>query len=324
MTRRRKIAPARLSSKRLAQAFVIVALPLTSVFIWHRFADEPTQGRIEIGTLAVVDLVRENRRTPHEIVFWLDLVADAMPVVRGRAVAVDRAVAGNDFSECGAPVANRPLTTLHNLGYDVGYDETLRNPVWVSYKVFAPRFPDHARPRDFETDRRTLARVESRDYAHSGYDRGHMAPNNAICLDYGTSAQRETFLMSNIAPQRHALNAGLWKTMEQRILRRYPARFTEVRVTCGPVFDGTPRYIGGRVRVPDAFYLIVSDRDDTTGELRAQAYLVPAGQEAAEADPSDYLTEIRSIERRTGLNFFPRLPAASQDRLETAKAIKAW
>ena len=321
----RKGKRGRLNPRRLLIALVAVAIPGAGLATWHRFADEKTKGEIEVGTLVVVDVIRENRHAPRELVFWLDLVADAMPVVRGRAIAIDPIASGGGFSEGGAPVADRPLTMLHNLGYDVGYDESLRNPAWVSYKVFEPKFEEHKRPGAFETDRRTRAKVRSSAYVDSGYDRGHMAPNNAIDLDYGREAQEQTFLMSNITPQRHALNAGFWKNMEQRILRRYPRRFTEVRVTCGPVFEaGDTRTLREGVRIPVAFYLIVSDRDDTARELRAQAYLVPAENTPADEDPSRYLTDIRTIETRTGLNFFPALPREAQDALETTKAIKAW
>lgn len=318
---------ARLNPKKLLIAFAATVLSGLSLFTWHHFADDVTKGKIETGTLVVADVLRENRHTPPELVFWLDLVADGMPMVRGRGVAVTPADLGDEkFTPGGAPRCERPLTPLNNIGYVVGYDERRKNPAWVSYKVMAPRFGAEPRPASFEPDNRTASRVRSTAYAHSGYDRGHMAPNNAVNLCYGPEAQRETFRMSNVTPQLHALNDGLWRAMEQRVLRRYPRRFKEVWVTCGPVFEnpGRPQKIREGVWVPDAFFLIVTDRDEDTGELRAQAYLVPQRPIPEDEDPSAYLTEIRTVEKKTGLNFFPSLPAKSQDALETTKAIKAW
>lgn len=89
-------------------------------------------------------------------------------------------------------------------------------------------------------DKRTAARVEPDDYTRSGYDRGHMAPNYGIATRFGRQAQEETFLMSNISPQKHGLNAGVWKTLEQRIATNYPGRFGEVWVLAGPVFAARP------------------------------------------------------------------------------------
>lgn len=323
----RRINPLRLNPKKLLIAFAGVATCGLSLFTWHHFADEKTKGQIEVGTLVVVDVLRENRHTPRELVFWLDHVADAMPVVRGRGVAVTPAELGDDkFTPGGAPQSARRLTLLANIGYVSGYDETRRNPAWTAYKVTEPKFPKDERPAGFETDRRTQARVRSTAYDHSGYDRGHMAPNNAIDLCFGKEAQKETFLMSNVTPQLHALNAGFWKELEQRILRRYPRRFKEVWVTCGPVFDNAQpaQQLREGVWVPDRFFLVVTDRDEATGELRAQAYLVPQRGIPEDDDPTDYLCDIRTIEQKTGLNFFPKLPVKAQDALEIPKALKAW
>jgi endonuclease G len=321
------VSLAKLNPKKLIIAFAGVATCGLSLFTWHHFADDVTKGKIETGTLAVVDVLRENRITPPELVFWLDLVADGMPMVRGRGVSVTTAdLGGEKFTPGGAPLCERQLTPLRNTGYVVGYDERRKNPAWVSYKVMTPRFDMTPRPSSFEPDNRTSARIRTTAYSHSGYDRGHMAPNNAINLCYGTEAQRETFRMSNITPQLHALNDGLWRAMEQRVLRRYPRRFKEVWVTCGPVFENPDRVqkIREGVWVPDAFFMIVTDRDEDTGELRAQAYLVPQRDISENEDPSDFLTPIRTIETKTGLNFFPNLPTKSQESLETPKALKAW
>lgn len=310
-------------------AFVGVTASLGIVGVVHHFAGDETKAKIESGTLAVMDLVRENRATPQEVVFWLDLAADAMPLMRGRGVATtdaERATPDDNLPPGGAPRCARPLTRLRNIGYDAGYDETRRTPAWAAYRAFAPAHPAPPRPKYFETDTRTRARVDPAWYSHSGYDRGHMAPNHAVAVCRGATAQRETFLMSNIAPQIHGLNDGLWRVMEQRIISRYPARFKSVNVVCGPVYDHAdhPKTIRGGVWVPDAFFLVVTDTDEDSGELRAQAYLVPHREIAESEDMSDYLTDIRTIETRTGLNFFPDLPSEKQNALETAKALKAW
>ncbi len=326
-SRAARLPLARLNPKKLLIALVGMVISGLSLFTWHHFADDVTKGKIETGTLLVVDVLRENRHTPSELVFWLDLVADGMPMVRGRGVSVSQADLGDEkFTPGGAPLCERPLTPLRNTGYVVGYDERRKNPAWVSYQVMTPRFETTPRPASFEPDNRTTARIRSTAYSHSGYDRGHMAPNNAINLCHGPEAQRETFRMSNITPQLHALNDGLWRALEQRVLRRYPRRFKEVWVTCGPVFENSdrPQKIREGVWVPDAFYMIVTDRDEDTGELRAQAYLVPQREISESEDPTNYLTDIRAIEKRTGLNFFPNLPPKSQDTLESTKAIKAW
>lgn len=212
---------------------------------------------------------------------------------------------------------------LTNEGYIVGYSETLGNPLWAAYRMQdLARLPKPAaRPEKFEMDRRTAARVSPDDYAGSGYDRGHLAPNFAIATRYGSKAQRETFLMSNITPQLHSLNAGLWRELEMKIATSYPARYGEVWVFTGPVFGEQPRRLRGGVVVPDAFFLIVIDENE--GKLRTLAFIVP--QEArSDANPASFLTSIDAIQRRTGLDFLSELDDASESAIEQTTAKRVW
>ena len=208
---------------------------------------------------------------------------------------------------------------LANQGYAVGYCDAVGNPVWAADHVRdLARLPTPgARPDKFETDRRTAARVAPGDYAASGYDRGHLAPNYAIATRYGTAAQRETFLRSNVTPQLHALNVGLWQELEQKIATSYPARYAEVWAITGPVFAATPKKLRGRVAVPEAFFLIVIDEHE--GKLRTLALIVP--QEAPpDAEPERYLTRFDEIERRIGLDFLGELDDAAESQVEAQRA----
>jgi len=222
----------------------------------------------------------------------------------------------------GAPTsASGALRILKNTGYAVGYSDARGNPLWAAYGVSdRPVTEVPPRPEKFVVDRRTVARVTSAAYTGSGYDRGHLAPNYAIALHHGARAQEETFLMSNIIPQRHGLNAGLWKKLEQRIARNYPARFGEVWVLAGPIFGRNPQRLREDVEVPEACYMILVD--ENAGRLRTLAFIFP--QQPLSDDLADYLTTIDEIEARTGLDFFGALPAATQHALESTKASRVW
>ena len=220
-----------------------------------------------------------------------------------------------------APPAT-PLRVLANTGYVVGYSETLGNPLWAAYRVTDIDLKDSPpRPDSFTADVRTTARIESQVYSNSGYDRGHMAPNYAIATRYGQRAQEETFQMSNISPQRHALNAGSWKQLEQRIATNYAGRFGEVWVLAGPVFGADPKRLRHRVAVPEAFYMIIVDESD--GRVRAEAFLFPQ-ETPAMAKLDDYLVSADEIERRTGLDFLSELPDETENALEARRVERAW
>lgn len=218
-----------------------------------------------------------------------------------------------------------PATTvrvLANTGYLVGYSDGLGNPLWAAYRVMDIDLQDSPpRPDAFTSDLRTAARIEPQVYNGSGYDRGHMAPNYAIATRYGQRAQEETFQMSNISPQRHALNAGVWKQLEHRIATNYAGRFGEIWVLAGPVFGVNPEKLRRRVAVPESFYMIVVDESD--GRVRAEAFLFPQDTPAT-VRMDDYLAAIDEIERRTGLDFLAELPDTAEDALEARRVERAW
>jgi endonuclease G len=53
-----------------------------------------------------------------------------------------------------------------------------------------------------------------RNYRNSGFD-NHLCP--AADMEFNVNAYNETFLTSNIAPQDHRFNAGIWNRLEQKI-----------------------------------------------------------------------------------------------------------
>jgi len=127
--------------------------------------------------------------------------------------------------------------------------------------------------------------------------------------------------MSNITPQLHALNAGLWKELEMKIATSYPARYAEVWAIVGPVFGANPPRLPGGVLVPEAFFAILVDEHE--GKLRTFALLIP--QDAAPSnDVARFLTTIDEIERRTQLDFLPELDDVSENEIERVRAARVW
>jgi endonuclease G len=286
-------------------------------------SERPQKVAIEHRVLDVVDTVREDGTTPRKVVDALDRFADGTEAVKGDIVPAP-APDKDATAPYGDPADRLGLKHLVNRGYSVGYDEALPSPRWSSYRVFPYKDVHHDRPSTFKPDARTSAHVTTSEYVRSGYDRGHLSPNFAISVCYGEEAQKETFLLSNIVPQLHALNAGLWKDMEQRIMKRYVARYGTVWVQVGPVFTTPPTKQVGRIPVPSSFWMVISEYEESVHGIRAIAYLVPHEEKWRDAELTRYVVSIRRVEELTGLDFFPKLPKATQDRLESAPAPRAW
>lgn len=327
--RSRKKTPAGILSRfkrfsfRLFFATIIaVAVAGGSGYFLYKKQDREIQLQMEHYTLLALDLVRENRHVPIEVRLVLDFVADRIPLHVG--LTVDAAQFDGDRTHIfgGIPESDRPLRILENAGFLVGYDEARGNPAWVAYRAFEPEsLTAPERPEQFFVDRRTRARIEPQMYTNSGFDRGHLAPNYAISVLHGAEAQEETFAMSNIIPQSPNLNRRIWRDLEQRIIRRYTSRFSEVWTIVGPIYPNEPELIGGRVAIPEASFKIVLDEHDRG--LRALAFLIPQTVDGDE-DPAQFLTSIREIEERTGLDFLTALDRPVQDEIELHANRRVW
>jgi len=224
----------------------------------------------------------------------------------------------------GMPVASIPLTILQRTGYVVGYDEQRHNPAWVAYHIPpAQAYQSGNRPDEFELDSATRSKTRHEDYTNTGYDRGHMAPNYAITTRYGRQAQLETFLMSNVVPQKPDLNRGPWRELEMEIAGPggFAKRLNGVWVITGPVYDEHRVTLRSGIEIPDAFYKIVID--EIGGYPRALGFIMPQNA-PLKAKPERYLTSVDEIERQTGLDFLSQLDDTLEQRIESATEGALW
>lgn len=226
------------------------------------------------------------------------------------------------YAYAGLPKIEHPVVVLRNIGYVAGYSEQRRDPLWVCYRVFRVENESAPpRPSGFRVDERTHARVSPEDYKATGYDRGHMAPNYAIATRYGTEAQRETFLMSNIVPQTPQLNRGLWQRLETLIARTYAQEYEQVWVIAGPVYSREARALGSGVDIPVSCYGIVLD--EVNGAPRVMAFVIPQDV-PPDAKLEGYLQSVDDIEAMTGLDFMAGVPDEVEVRLEAQRAACLW
>jgi len=221
---------------------------------------------------------------------------------------------------------DRPLAinrVLRNEGVLIGWSDLRVNPLWVSYQLKAVDDPRIAERPGYRRDWRALWPIAPDSYFGSGYDRGHMAPNYAIAANYGRQAQRQTFLMSNISPQRPDLNRRLWQRLEEVVIDRFAARFGTLQIITGPIFgegiDGFFRRVG-LVQIPEKFYKIIVVPGS---QPRALAFIM--AQDVAGNEPLDrYLASIDEVEALTGLDFFSQLPGPLEHRLESSVKTAGW
>jgi endonuclease G len=262
---------------------------------------------------------------------WLTLPA---LLTWGAWYGYETQVARPQMAYMGVPEARdwtQPATwfrVLRNDGFMLGYSDLRGDPLWVSYALrpVPQSAPSYKRPSTFSADWRGVNRVAHDDYRRSGYNRGHMAPNYAISRLYGREAQLDTFLMTNIAPQKANLNQKLWQRLETVESDYFAPLFGEVWVLAGPIFSGSVERLTSawNVEVPDAFYKIYAVPGKTQGQPPLLlAFIMP--QTVRGNEPlTQYAVAVDNVEEATGLDFFAALPDPVERRVEAVADTGPW
>ncbi|NPA72642.1 MAG: DNA/RNA non-specific endonuclease [Gammaproteobacteria bacterium] len=239
-------------------------------------------------------------------------------------------VARPNMSYMGLPKVESGIATqgwshvLRNEAYLLEYSESLANPLWVTYKVTDQHFKSGKRPSGFKADWRSIAGIHHKSYTHSGYDRGHMAPNYIIASRYGKSAQHETFLMTNITPQKPKLNQKSWQRLEELVANDFSKWNGDFWVVTGPIFSNTPKTIKGtKVAIPKAFYKILIKPSTPERPAKALAFIFPQNANPR-ASLMQFVTTIDEVEKQTGIDFFSDLEDEFEESLESGKTPEAW
>jgi DNA/RNA endonuclease G (NUC1) len=243
----------------------------------------------------------------------------------------------------GLPLAAANATgehLLHQSDYLTWYDDNLRVPLWVAYKLTKKNV---AKERDrlncFRRDPRLSdnAAAECADYKEPIFDQGHLAPNDDF--EQSEAAMINTFPYSNMTPQFSNFNQITWKRLEATV-RMWVQKRGDLFVITGAVFDRdgdntrdadsaasrvAPR---NRVAIPTHFYKIIFKKR-FIGPSDSIAIFLPHDNDKHLGDTwfvymADHITTIRDISRRTGIDFLPGLSGSKRTEFENHKADGLW
>ncbi len=209
---------------------------------------------------------------------------------------------------------------IRHSGYALSYSEKHEQAEWVAYSLHKNDivYTDRKRPYFIEDPKVKTKSAHWRNYKKSGYDRGHLCP--AGDKKYTKEAFDETFYTSNISPQQHDFNSGVWNRLEQKT-RYWAKKYNQLYVVTGGVLEDNLKTIGTEnVSVPNYFYKILLDY--TEPDIKAIAFLMP--HKESDAPLYKFIVSIDELEKRTGIDFFPALPDPLENRLEAAKNYKNW
>ncbi len=224
-----------------------------------------------------------------------------------------------DLSFYYLPSSTTGVIISHN-NYSLSYSEKHEQPEWVAYQLKKEHLSKNEFKRPFfEVDKKVrTSSADWRNYKNSGYDKGHLCP--AGDRGYSYDAYEETFLTSNISPQNHKFNAGIWNKLEQKT-RYWANRYDGVYVITGGVLTNDLKTIGYEaVSVPKYFYKVIFNR--SSGDEKMIGFLMP--NEPSSKSLDSFVVAIDHIEKLTGIDFFGSLPDEQEEMLEASVDKRKW
>ncbi len=218
----------------------------------------------------------------------------------------------------GIPTADQ---MLFNREYIVGYSYLFRQARFTM-EVIDPSNTrvEVDRMNSFRPDLRIPEkfRADLIDYNRSGHDRGHLvASADRRATEIRNS---ETFLLSNISPQKPGFNRGIWKRLEEKV-RDLAKIYVEVYAICGPLFDiGKKIEVIGEgdknevvIPIPHAFFKTIL-AESVKGRLKLWSFIIP--NHNSRKPLSRFLCPTTEIELRSGLSLWDRLRGEATEKLK--------
>ncbi len=209
---------------------------------------------------------------------------------------------------------------VHHENYSLSYSEPHEQAEWVAYELKVSHLSNTNFKRPyFEIDKSVkTGAAHWRNYKKSGYDKGHLCP--AGDRRFSKDAHDETFLTSNISPQNHQFNAGIWNTLEQKV-RYWARKYDGVFVITGGILKGDMKTIGEEnVSVPNQFYKVLIDTN--SGNTKMIAFLMP--HKDSNRPLYKFVVPVDEIEALTGIDFFSELGDTIENKLEASNSYKDW
>ena len=229
----------------------------------------------------------------------------------------------------GAPVCDEILTGRY---FTIGYSWYFRQAKWNLEIINRNNYiPNEVERQDhFRADTRIPKRFRAGlgAYKGSGYDRGHLVAS--ANQDIQEIQNSETFLLSNMSPQKDVFNRQIWQELEKEIRKLNNRKsILETYVLTAPVFYfgevvetiGNPREKWGiDVPVPHAFIKSVLT-EDKRGKLKLWTFEMK--NQKLEGNLEDYLVSTYDAEQLVGGRFWDRVSGGDLHEMKK-DPIKMW
>jgi DNA/RNA endonuclease G (NUC1) len=297
---------------------IVCLLAISAVYYFGSFSTRNQLNRVAINTL---NPIRTAQWMPRPIGGAFNSIYDSIPTSEG--LIVDAGELGRDERPllAGIPQTRKPVRVLQNVSYLNLYSERDRQPLCVAIRIAEESVESNATAPPPQPDPR-IPNLDSRHLQLNEWTATPLISSAALIHAYGTKGASEAMLLTNLVPLKQDFSDGIWSRIMQELTIDYPARFGEIWVYAGPVYNRERSKLSSGVPIPDALYAIAFDLTDAGG-LRAIAFLVPA--DASSNDSlKDYIVSVSAVEKATGLSFLPELGFDVKDLLLDTVSPTQW
>lgn len=223
--------------------------------------------------------------------------------------------------------------------YELEYDKSKFHSRWVAFRFDGNTRAQSVGRSDKEPfmDDPSLSSTLHIGYKGfgPGYDRGHLCASADRLYD--RTANEQTFYMSNMSPQLSSFNQGYWVTLEsqvQKLGRSKTFSDTLYVVKGGTIKEGQIKsYItrnnGNKVAVPKYYYMALLKVKNGVYHsiafwMEHKEYGYSYNNKAPLSEIMSHAVSVNELEQLTGIDFFPNLPDATEEKVEDQKDINTW
>ena len=208
------------------------------------------------------------------------------------------------------------------INYSVEWDIEKMSNRWTCYQIYASNAQQTVKrksqqsvdlyPKDPLWTPNSF--FSSDPYYRSGYDHGHLCPSQDRVNSRESNDQ--TFYLSNMQPQVHGFNAGIWEVMERKMRTyiTYTSGSKDTLFICrGGTIDKQDQYtyIKNKFIVPTYFFSAALMKYKVRGQgdwqYKAIAFWFKH-ENNNETSLKPYVISIKELEAKTGIDFFCNLP----------------
>ena len=213
--------------------------------------------------------------------------------------------------------------------YTLSYNKNKGIANWVSWHLSTAWKGDTDRQNDFRTDPslpQNWYEVTPRDYASTGFDRGHLCPSSD--RDGSLEDNQETFFMTNMTPQAPSNNRGIWKMLEE-YERTLTLQGNEVYIIAGTIGEGGTgtngfaKTIGKNITVPASLWKIIvvlpigqNDVLRINENTRVIAVNIPNDNGVGGDSWKKYIVSVNELQQLTGYDFLSNVSPDTQAIIE--------